>query len=115
MNDFDATCGDIQEQLEKCHASIRSAKYADADIFTMYGADVSSLKEALYGLRHIEELAYTVAEHHPYWRLLGGLTEAMRITLDRWKGDMSIQDVDDIRWCLSSIDDALTKLHRHDD
>lgn len=114
MDNFDDACSRVKEQLDRYCASAKSSKYADADIFTVYGADVSSLKEAVYGLRHIEELAYTVAEHHPHWRLLSGLTEAIRITLEKWEGDVSAQDVDDIRWCLSSVADALTKPHHHD-
>ncbi|MYH04714.1 MAG: hypothetical protein F4010_03140 [Cenarchaeum sp. SB0669_bin_11] len=110
LNDFDDTCVRVKEQLDRSCATVRSSKYTDADIFTIYGTDVSSLKEAIYGLRHIEEMTYTVAEHHPYWRLLSGLAEATRITLERWDNNISDQDADDIRWCLSSVTDALNKL-----
>ena len=109
-NAFDDTCRHIQERLDEYSASVRSSKYADADIFTVYGVNVSSLHEAIYGLRHIEELSYTVAEHHPYWRLLNGLVEALRITLDKWKDDMSEQDMNDMLWCLSSVTDELNRL-----
>ena len=99
--------------MDKYCTSARSSKYMDVDIFTIYGADVSALKEAIYGLRHIEELAYTVAEHHPYWQILSSLAEAIRVTLERWDGDMSAKDVEDIRWCLSGVADALAKPHHH--
>jgi len=56
------------------------------------------------------ELSYTTAEHHPYWKLLYSCVEISRIVLERWNDEISTDDVDEIRWMISELQNSLNKL-----
>ena len=56
------------------------------------------------------ELSYTTAEHHPYWKLLYSCVEISRIILERWNDEISTDDVDEIRWMISELQNSLNKL-----
>lgn len=109
-DNFDAVCGDIGRILDRSGAPLRLARYADAEIACVYGPDASPLHRARHGLDHIEEVAYTAAEHHPYYRLLNGITEAARVVLDRWDDTIDAEDADRLRWSLSSMGEALDRM-----
>ena len=109
-DEFGRICRQVDEKVGRCRVPIKSSKYPDAEIFTIYGQDASPLERARYGLRHIEELAYTVAEHHPYWRLLSGIAETARITLDKWDDSMTSDDIEDASWSVSGMADALNRM-----
>lgn len=107
---FDAVCGDIGRMLDRSGKPFRLARYDGAEIACVYGPDASALHRARHGLDHIEEMAYTAAEHHPYYRLLNGITEAARVVLDRWDGTIDAEDADMLRWSLSRMGEALDRM-----
>ena len=69
---------------------------SDSD-FTQLVKDVTDLVDKM------AELSYTVAEHHPYWKLLYSCVEISRIVLERWNDEISTDDVDEIRWMISEL------------
>ena len=76
---------------------------SDSD-FTQLVKDVTDLVDKM------AELSYTTAEHHPYWKLLYSCVEISRIILERWNDEISTDDVDEIRWMISELQDSLNKL-----
>ncbi len=76
---------------------------SDSD-FTQLVKDVTDLVDKM------AELSYTAAEHHPYWKLLYSCVEISRIILERWNDEISTDDVDEIRWMISELQNSLNKL-----
>ena len=76
---------------------------SDSD-FTQLVKDVTHLVDKM------AELSYTTAEHHPYWKLLYSCVEISRIILERWNDEISTDDVDEIRWMISELQNSLNKL-----
>jgi|TARA_B100001971_G_scaffold59783_1_gene54813 hypothetical protein len=76
---------------------------SDSD-FTQLVKDVTDLVDKM------AELSYTTAEHHPYWKLLYSCVEISRIILERWNDEISTDDVDEIRWMISELQNSLNKL-----
>ena len=109
-DDFDTVCRKVEEALGRSGEPLRWGRYPDADIACIYGPNASPLHRARYGLSHIEEMSYTAAEHHPYYRLLNGIVEAASVVLDGWDGTIGSEDADSLRWSLSSIRDALDRM-----
>ena len=76
---------------------------SDSD-FTQLVKDVTDLVDKM------AELSYTTAEHHPYWKLLYSCVEISRIVLERWNDEISTDDVDEILWMISELQNSLNKL-----
>jgi len=76
---------------------------SDSD-FTQLVKDVTDLVDKM------AELSYTTAEHHPYWKLLYSCVEISRIILERWNDEISTDDIDEIRWMISELQNSLNKL-----
>ena len=76
---------------------------SDSD-FTQLVKDLTDLVDKM------AELSYTTAEHHPYWKLLYSCVEISRIVLERWNDEISTDDVDEIRWMISELQNSLNKL-----
>ena len=68
------------------------------------------VKEVTDLVDKMAELSYTTAEHHPYWKLLYSCVEISRIILERWNDEISTDDVDEIRWMISELQNSLNKL-----
>lgn len=110
FDDFQRMCSTVEAMLDNASTPVRWVRHPYTKIACMYGCDVSPLQRAQHGLEHIEEMGYTAAEHHPYYRLLNGIAEATRILLDRWDGTITPEEVDQMRWSLSNVDDALDRM-----
>lgn len=90
----------------------------DAGIVKVYTEKSDALKRGSAGLAEVLELAYTTAEHHPYWGMLYHATEVSKILLEKWDSDLSQDNVSEIGWRLDEIRMALSRagdMHRHDD
>ncbi|MEO2220080.1 MAG: hypothetical protein ABGW55_00795 [Nitrosopumilus sp.] len=80
------------------------------DIVKIFGAKITSLARAQNGLNDMTELAYTTAEHHPYWNLLYNCSEIAHTVLDNWNKSLSSNDLKDIDWALKEIHQTLEKI-----
>ena len=49
------------------------------------------------------EISYTVAEHHPYWKLLYSCVEISKITLEKWNSELSSEEFDEILWHVKEL------------
>ena len=68
------------------------------------------VKEVTDLVDKMAELSYTVAEHHPYWKLLYSCVEISKIVLEKWDDDISTEDISEIQWMISELQDSLNKL-----
>lgn len=112
--DFDGFCGEVEGVMGRYPGQIKSERSPDAEILKVFGDGASAVHRARHGLADVEELAHTAAEHHPYWRMLNAASEATRVVLDRWDGEISGEDLDRLAWAVSGMNDALGRLEPRD-
>ena len=68
---------------------------------------VSRAERALYDL---QELAESAAEHHPYWALLYNCSQISKSVLEKWNDDLTEEDLSEIRWMISELENSCNKL-----
>ena len=68
---------------------------------------VSRAERALYD---IQELADSTSEHHPSWALLYNCTQISKVILEKWNDDLTEEDLSEIRWMISELDNSCQKL-----
>ena len=112
MTDFDNFHHDLIELVKKYEPdlALKVEEDLEHDIIKIFGVKITSLARAKNGLNDMTELAYTTAEHHPYWNLLYNCSEIGHTVLDKWKTSLSSDDVADIEWALKEINQTLEKI-----
>lgn len=86
---------------------------SDAGIVKIYTEKSDALKKASSGLAEVLELAYTTAEHHPYWGMLYHATEISKILLEKWDSDLSADNLSEILWRCDEIKMAQERISHH--
>jgi len=109
---FDNFYYDLTELIKKYESDLglKIEEDLEFDIIKIFGTKITSLARAQNGLNDITELAYTTAEHHPYWNLLYNCSEISHTILDKWKKSLSSDDVADIEWALKEISQTLENI-----
>ena len=112
MTDFKNFHHDLLELMKKYEQDIplKMEQDLENDIVKIFGAKITSLARAQNGLSDMTELAYTTAEHHPYWNLLYNCSEIAHTVLDKWGNSLSPNDIKDIDWALKEIHQTLEKI-----
>ena len=112
MTDFDNFYHDLIELVKKYEHDmpLKVEEDLEHDIIKIFGVKITSLARAQNGLNDMTELAYTTAEHHPYWNLLYNCSDIGHTILDKWKTSLSSDDVADIKWALKEINQTLEKI-----
>ena len=112
MTDFKNFHHDLLELMKKYEQDIplKMEQDLENDIVKIFGAKITSLARAQNGLSDMVELAYTTAEHHPYWNLLYNCSEIAHTVLDKWGNSLSPNDLNDIDWALKEIHQTLEKI-----
>lgn len=87
----------------------------DAGIVKIYTEKSDSLKKASSGLAEVLELAYTTAEHHPYWGMLYHATEISKMLVEKWDSDLSADNLSEIAWRCDEIRMAQERVNNHAD
>lgn len=82
----------------------------ESQIIRIFGQKMSSLGRAKNGLADASELAFTTAEHHPYWNLLYNACQIAKITLDKWDSDLTKEELDEILWSVDELKNSHEKL-----
>jgi len=113
MTDFEIFYKNLLEQI-KLHEEkgilIKTERDSDFDIVKIYGENISALAKAKNSINDITELAYTTAEHHPYWNLLYNSAEIIQTLLDKWEGTLDEKDQGDIRWAIRELTQTIEKV-----
>ena len=117
MTNFDNFHHDLIELVKKYEhdLGLKVEEVLEHDIIKIFGVKITSLARAQNGLNDMTELAYTTAEHHPYWNLLYNCSEIGHTVLDKWKKSLSSDDVADIEWALKEIHQTLEKIKNNPD
>ena len=68
------------------------------------------VKEVTDLVDKMAELSYTTAEHHPYWKLLYSCVEISKIVLEKWDDELTKEDLSEIRWIISELENSCSKL-----
>ncbi|MBI3623695.1 hypothetical protein HY212_06485 [Candidatus Pacearchaeota archaeon] len=58
----------------------------------------------------MSELAYTTAEHHPYWNLIFNSSQILKIVLEKWNDNLTKEELDEISWNVDEIKNTARKL-----
>ena len=113
MSDFEEFFSELQvlvEKYEKKNTMLKLQSDLENNIIKVFGEKISSLARAKNGLGDVTELAYTTAEHHPYWNLLYQSSEIATTILDKWKDKLSQEEISEIEWSLKEISQTLHKI-----
>lgn len=82
----------------------------DDDIIKIFGEQITALARAKNGLSEVTEMAYTTAEHHPYWNILYNASEIISVILEKWNEEVSKEEITDIEWTIKEITQTLNKI-----
>jgi len=82
----------------------------DTNIIRIYGEKTDSIARAKLGLEEVSELAYTTAEHHPYWNLLYNSSQISKLVLEKWDDTITNEELDEISWQVEELKNTTKKL-----
>lgn len=82
----------------------------ESNIIRIFGEHMSSLGRAKNGLADVSELAFTTAEHHPYWSLLYHACQIAKITLEKWESDLTKDELAEISWSIDELKNSYQKI-----
>jgi hypothetical protein len=115
MTDFENFYNDLlgfAKKYEQQNVPLKIEKDLNNDVIKIFGQRITSLARAQNGLNDVTELAYTTAEHHPYWNLIYNCSEISNSVLEKWHGPLSESDLSDIEWAIKELNQALEKIKK---
>lgn len=101
---------ELANSHEKKNTPLKIEKDLENDIVKIFGEKITSLARAKNGLSDVSELALATAEHHPFWNLLYNCSEISQTVLDKWSGELSSDEIDDIKWSIKELEQTLEKI-----
>jgi len=110
FSDFYKSLLELVKSFEAQNTMLKVEDNLESNIIRIYGEKIDSLSRAKSGMEDVAELAYTVAEHHPYWGLLYNCTQIGKIALDKWNDDLSKEELDEISWSIAELENTCKKL-----
>ena len=100
----------VIRELEKDDVAAKVSYDREADTIKIYGQSSDYVKRANSGLAEIQELAYTTAEHHPYWAILYHASEICKAALEKWESQLTQDQSSEMAWRCDEIKMALERL-----
>lgn len=82
----------------------------DAGVIRILAESSDNVQRARSGLAEVLELAYTTAEHHPYWSILYHANEISRTLLDNWQSELTPDQIGEMTWRADEMKMALARL-----
>ena len=110
FSDFYKSLLKLVKSYEDQNTMLKVEENLDSNIIRIYGEKIDSLSRAKNGIEDVAELAYTVAEHHPYWGLLYNCTQIAKNSLDKWDDNLSKEELDEIDWSIDELKNTCKKL-----
>ena len=101
---------ELSKKYEHQNVPIKIEQDLENSIIKIFGEKTTPVARAKNGLNDVTELAYTVAEHHPFWNLLYNSSEITNAVLEKWNDSLSSEDLSDIDWALRKIYQSLEKI-----
>jgi len=106
---------EIKKVIDSLHEqgiTVKLKSDSEAGMIRIYGESSDMLKRALSGLQEVSELAYTTAEHHPYWSIIYHSVEISKITLEEWDDELDNNQLSELLWRVEEIKGLLERLQR---
>ena len=100
----------LVEKYEKKQVMIKVESEPDYEFIKIFGEKIDSILRAKTGLNDVSELAYTTAEHHPYWALLYNCSEISKTLLEKWNDKITSEEMNEIKWHIKEIENSCKKL-----
>jgi hypothetical protein len=100
----------LVEKFENKQTQIKVESDLDFDSIKIFGEKMDSVTRAKLGVEDAAELAYTTAEHHPYWGVLYNCTEITKTILEKWYDEIPPEQLDEIKWNLKEIQNAISNI-----
>ena len=100
----------LAESYKENNTLIKIQPDFDANVIRIYGEKTDSIMRAKAGLEEVSELAYDVAEHHPYWSLIYNTSQISKLALEKWNDTLTMDELDEISWCADELKNTSTKL-----
>ena len=100
----------LVEKFEKKQLQIKMESDLDYDSVKIFGEKMDSVTRAKLGIDDAAELAYTTAEHHPYWGVLYNCTEITKTILEKWNDELTTEQLDEMKWNLKEIQNTITNI-----
>ena len=113
MSDIDKVLDAIKgvlEELQKQNIFFKISVDKDANLVRIYGEGSHHIKRASSGLGDVMELAYTTAEHHPYWSILYNAAEICKTVLEKWESELTADQKSEMSWRCEEIKMALERI-----
>ncbi len=113
MPNFENFYNDLLEfakKYEQQNIPLKIEKDLENDVIKIFGEKITSLARAQNGLNDITELAYSTAEHHPYWNLIYNCSEIIHTIFEKWKESLTEDDLSDIEWSIKELNQTLEKI-----
>ena len=100
----------LVEKFEKRQMQIKVESDLDYDSVKIFGEKMDSVTRAKLGVEDAAELAYTTAEHHPYWAVLYNCTEITKTILEKWKDEVTSEQLEEMKWNLKEIQNTISNI-----
>jgi len=110
FSDFYKSLLDLVKTFEEKNTMLKVEKDLALNMVRIFGEGIDSVSRAKNGLEDVVELAYATAEHHPYWALLYNCSQISKSILEKWDDDLTKEDLDEIRWMISELENSCSKL-----
>ena len=81
-------------------------------IIKIFSEGSDSFSRAKNGISDASELAYTTAEHHPYWSLLYNSCGIAKLALEKWHDKLNSDEISEMSWMISELQHAVDKLEK---
>ena len=101
---------ELIKSYEQKNILVRMQYDTDSDTIKIYGEKASALQRAKIGLEEAAELAYSTAEHHPYWNLLYNGSQILKTILEKWNETLTDEDLKEISWYADEIKNSLNNV-----
>ncbi len=115
FSDFYNSLLDLSKSFEEKNLQLKIEPNLDANIVKIFGEKIDSISRAKTGLEDLAELAYTTAEHHPYWSLIYHSSQISKIALDKWDDDLTKEELDEIEWSVDELKNNCKRLKEKTD
>ena len=110
FSDFYKSLLELVKTFEEKNTILRVEEDLAINIIRIFGESIDSVSRAKNGLEDVLELAYTTAEHHPYWGLLYNCSQISKSILEKWDDELTKEDLSEIRWMVSELENSCNKL-----
>ncbi len=111
--DFHESLLNLVKTFEEKNVLLKMYSDPNSNIVRIYGEKYDSVFLAKVGLEEIEELAFTTAEHHPYWNLLYGSSQILKIVLEKWNERLTKDELNEILWYIKEIKNVVGNITNH--